>query len=83
MTKAAQIHERIEAAVASGTPKADAFRELADDSGSPPKSVQGAYYAHNRKTRWRQHASGAQARDHHRRRGGPGHRSAAAVAQLH
>lgn len=49
MTKAAQIHERIEAAIASGTTKADAFRELADELGLTPKSVQGAFYAHNRK----------------------------------
>ena len=49
MTKAAQIHERIEAAIASGTSKADAFRELADELGLTPKSVQGAFYAHNRK----------------------------------
>lgn len=49
MTKAAQIHERIEAAIASGTKKADAFRELADELGLTPKSVQGAFYAHSRK----------------------------------
>jgi uncharacterized protein YoaH (UPF0181 family) len=49
MTKAQQVYERIEAMVASGLSKAEAFRQLADEFGQPVKSVQGAYYQHSRK----------------------------------
>ena len=49
MTKAEQIHERIDALVASGTKKADAFRQLSEELGQPVKSLQGAYYTHSRK----------------------------------
>lgn len=46
MTKAQQVYERIEALVASGATKADAFRQLAEEFGQPVKSLQGAYYQH-------------------------------------
>ncbi len=49
MTKAQQVYERIEALVAGGMQKADAFRTLADETGKPVKSLQGAYYGHSRK----------------------------------
>jgi len=49
MTKAQQVYERIEALVASGTTKADAFRQLAEELGQPVKSLQGAYYQHTKK----------------------------------
>lgn len=49
MTKAQQVHERIDALVVSGMKKADAFRQLAEELGQPVKSVQGAYYQHSRK----------------------------------
>ena len=49
MTKAQQVYERIEALVASGLTKADAFRQLADELGQPAKSLQGAYYQHTKK----------------------------------
>ena len=48
MTKAQQVYERVEALVASGTKKADAFRQVADELGQPFNSVRGAYYAHTR-----------------------------------
>jgi hypothetical protein len=48
-TKAQQVYERIEALVASGTKKADAFRQLAEETGQPVKSLQGAYYQHTKK----------------------------------
>ncbi len=49
MTKAQQVYERIEALVASGLTKAEAFRQLAEELGSPAKSLQGAYYQHTKK----------------------------------
>lgn len=49
MTKAQQVYERIEALVASGLTKADAFRQLAEELGQPAKSLQGAYYQHTKK----------------------------------
>ncbi len=48
MTKAQQVYERVEALVASGVRKADAFRQLADEFGQPFNSIRGAYYAHTR-----------------------------------
>ena len=50
MTKAQQVYERIDALVAGGISKADAFRQLAEELGQSPKSLQGAYYQHSRKT---------------------------------
>lgn len=49
MTKAQQVYEAIEAKVASGLTKADAFRQLAEELGQPAKSLQGAYYQHTKK----------------------------------
>lgn len=49
MTKAQQVYERIEALVAAGLTKADAFRKLAEELGQPAKSLQGAYYQHTKK----------------------------------
>jgi len=49
MTKAQQVYERIEALIASGLTKADAFRQLAEELGQPAKSLQGAYYQHTKK----------------------------------
>lgn len=48
MTKAQQTYERVEALVASGVGKADAFRQVADEYGQPFNSIRGAYYAHSR-----------------------------------
>jgi len=49
MTKAQAVYERIEALTSGGMTKADAFRTLADETGTPVKSLQGAYYGHARK----------------------------------
>ena len=49
MTKAQETYERIDALVAGGLKKADAFRQLAEETGTPVKSLQGAYYQHSRK----------------------------------
>jgi hypothetical protein len=42
------VYERVEALVASGVRKADAFRQVADELGQPFNSMRGAYYAHTR-----------------------------------
>lgn len=49
MTKAQETYEAIEAKIASGAKKADAFRELAEETGRPVKSLQGSYYQHHKK----------------------------------
>jgi len=48
-SKADQVRERIDALVASGLKKAEAFRTLAEETGQPVKSLQGAYYTATRK----------------------------------
>lgn len=48
MTKAQQVYEQVEALVASGMRKAEAFRKLADELGQPANSIRGAYYTHTR-----------------------------------
>jgi septal ring factor EnvC (AmiA/AmiB activator) len=48
MTKAQEVYERVEALVASGVRKADAFRQVADEYGREFNSIRGAYYAHTR-----------------------------------
>jgi uncharacterized protein YukE len=63
MTKAQQVYDKVEALVASGTRKADAFRQIADELGQPFNSIRGAYYTHTRslggtpgRSRKREHA---------------------------
>ena len=46
MTKAQEVYDRVEALVASGVRKADAFRQVAEEFGQPFNSMRGAYYAH-------------------------------------
>jgi hypothetical protein len=48
-TKAEQIWDEINAQVESGTPKADAFKALAEEYGRPVDSIRGSYYTHKRK----------------------------------
>ena len=48
MTKAQEVYDRVEALVASGVRKADAFRQVADEYGQPFNSMRGAYYAYTR-----------------------------------
>ncbi len=49
MTKAQEIYEEIERRIASGTDKADAFKQLAEETGRPYDSLRGSYYTHKRK----------------------------------
>lgn len=49
MTKAEQVYEQVEAMIASGSSKADAFKELAKKHGQPVNSVRGTYYSHHKK----------------------------------
>src|SRR5262249_47746995 len=42
------VYDRVEALVASGVKKADAFRQLADEYGQPFNSIRGSYYSHTR-----------------------------------
>lgn len=44
MTKAEEIHQRVEALIAAGTTRADAFKQLAAELGIKLDSVRGAYY---------------------------------------
>jgi len=48
MTKAQEVYDRVEALVASGVRKADAFRQVAAEFGQPFDSMRGAYYTHTR-----------------------------------
>jgi hypothetical protein len=48
VTKAQEVYEKVEALVASGTRKPDAFRQVADELGQPFNSIRGAYYTHTR-----------------------------------
>jgi transcription initiation factor TFIIIB Brf1 subunit/transcription initiation factor TFIIB len=43
-TKAQAVYEAVEAMVASGTAKAEAFKQLAEQYGQPVDSLRGAYY---------------------------------------
>jgi hypothetical protein len=48
-TKAQDIYERVEALVASGSEKADAFKQLAVEASRPYDSVRGSYYSHKKR----------------------------------
>ncbi len=48
MTKAQQVYERVEALVAGGMKKADAFKQLAEEFEQPVNSLRGAYYQHSK-----------------------------------
>jgi len=49
MTKAEQVYARVEELVAGGTAKAEAFRQVAAESGIAVNSARGAYYQASRK----------------------------------
>jgi hypothetical protein len=49
VTKAQEIYDRVEAMVAAGTEKADAFKQIAEEAGRPYDSVRGSYYSHKKK----------------------------------
>jgi len=48
-TKAQEIFEEVEKRIASGVEKADAFKQLADETGRPYDSVRGSYYSHKKR----------------------------------
>ena len=48
-TKAEEVYDKVETLVASGTSKAEAFKQLAREYGQPVDSVRGAYYGEKRK----------------------------------
>ena len=46
MTKAQEVYDRVEALVATGLRKADAFKQVAEEYDAPFNSMRGAYYSH-------------------------------------
>ena len=48
-TKAQELYDRVEAMIAAGTDKSDAFRQLADEANRPYDSIRGSYYSHKKK----------------------------------
>jgi len=49
VTKSQQIFEEVERLTASGVEKADAFKQIAEDTGRQYDSVRGGYYSHKKK----------------------------------
>jgi chromosome segregation ATPase len=49
VTKAQEVYDEIEKRITAGTDKADAFKQLADETGRPYDSVRGSYYSHKKK----------------------------------
>jgi hypothetical protein len=49
VTKAQEVYDEVEKRIAAGTDKADAFKQLAEETGRPYDSVRGSYYSHKRK----------------------------------
>ncbi|HEY7831900.1 MAG TPA: hypothetical protein VIC06_15170 [Solirubrobacteraceae bacterium] len=48
-TKAQGIYDRVNQMVTEGTDKADAFRQIAEETKRPFDSVRGSYYSHKKK----------------------------------
>jgi hypothetical protein len=48
LSKAQEIYEKVEALVAQGVKKADAFRQVAEEFGQPFDSMRGSYYTYVR-----------------------------------
>jgi hypothetical protein len=48
-TKSQEIYEAVETLIASGTEKADAFKQLAERTTRPYDSIRGSYYSHKKK----------------------------------
>jgi hypothetical protein len=48
-TKAQGIFEEVEKRITSGTPKADAFKQIAEETGRPYDSIRGSYYSHKKR----------------------------------
>jgi hypothetical protein len=49
VTKAQEIYDAVEKRIAAGTDKADAFKQLAEETGRPYDSVRGSYYSHKKR----------------------------------
>jgi hypothetical protein len=49
VTKAQEIYDAAEKLIAEGKDKADAFKQLAEETGRPYDSVRGSYYSHKKK----------------------------------
>lgn len=50
VTKAQEIYDKVEAMIASGVDKSDAFRQIAEETSRPYDSVRGSYYSHKKRT---------------------------------
>jgi hypothetical protein len=48
VTKSQEVYEKVEALIAAGTSKADAFKQLAVEYGQPVNSIRGSYYQQTR-----------------------------------
>jgi hypothetical protein len=48
MTKAQEVYDKVEALMADGVEKAEAFRQLAEEYGQPVNSIRGSFYQHSR-----------------------------------
>jgi hypothetical protein len=48
MTKSQEIYERVEALVADGMKKAEAFKQLAEEYGQPVGSLRGMFYTYSK-----------------------------------
>ena len=49
MTKAQEIYDKVEAMIARGMDKSDAFRQIAEEASRPYDSVRGSYYSHKKR----------------------------------
>jgi hypothetical protein len=49
VTKAQEIYDEVEKRIATGTDKADAFKELAKERDRPYDSIRGSYYSHKKR----------------------------------
>ncbi len=49
VTNAQAIYDATEKLIATGTDKADAFKQLAEETGRPYDSIRGSYYSHKKK----------------------------------
>ncbi len=48
-TKAEQVYDEVQELVTSGTARAEAFKQLAEQYGRPVDSIRGSYYSHKKK----------------------------------
>lgn len=49
VTKAQEIWDRVEAIIASGIEKSDAFKQIAEEEDRPYDSIRGSYYSHKKR----------------------------------